>query len=735
MDFENLSNGEKIMNNKKIYISLLLVFLIALSVSAVSAEDAGDVVAVSDDSDAVAVDDSADVLTANKRIVDDNTTDAINQILESSNEGDIIDFSKFAEYDVGDTTFEINKAGLTLQGDGQTIIRGWGGPGNGIFHVTADGVTFSGIVFVDNNPDSVLTYVDDATKGTNEVKGWGIHFQKASNGLVENCSFINFNHGVRIQQQSNDVTVQNCYFTGVTNYLRNDPTVNVEKGTKAIGVMGSQRPTIKNNVFDGPVLDAISLASGCGGALVENNTFNGNSYAIYFGGASTAGTYIRNNRFVNCGAFKEFDDEGVATVSWNKLPVISIQKAAAGLEITDNEFHAIDDNVLIAAEAGNTAHGYPSEIGDINVTGNTVYKYNSDVIAQSVTLLHILSRGGDLNQTGPIDVTGNTFEGAVKAVVYWNTAWGAEDGQISAAYIPKGTLASTSIVITNIANNGTVTAVLKDLNGKEVAGEEITYTAGDVNGTVETDDEGSFSIDAPLGTPIEIVFAGTNKLSGSSINITVPAPAEQIETIVEAEANVGRYANDYYVGERGALVTGVLKDANGNPLANKTCYVAVNGAIYEYNTDHKEKNTITDENGVFGVYVNMNTANVYTYALIFLGDDDYKASFNCTRLTLNKKPVTLTAPAKTFSASASTKQIAVTMKTIKNPYDGKTYLSGGKQITLNLNGVTYTAKTNSNGVATFNVKLTTRGTYTASISFAGDKTYNTASTTTTVKIT
>ena len=725
----------KIMDNKKILISLLLVFLIALSASAVSAEDAADVVAAEDAVDAVAVDDSADVVAAdgNTRYVESPTAQGIQDVIDVSGEGDIIDLTKNPVYDVANNTIEVNVAGITILGD-QTLINGWGGPGNGIFHVSANGVTFRGIIFNDTNPNSVLTYYDDATKNANEVKGWGIHFQRAANGLVDNCAFYNFNHGVRIQQQANDVTVQNCYFTGVTNYLRNDPTVNVEKGTKAIGVMGSQRPTIINNTFDGPVLDAISLASGCGGAIVDNNLFIGNSYSIYFGGASTDGTFITNNRFWNCGAFNGTDNNG-ANVFWETLPVISIQKAAAGLEIKDNEFQAIDNNVLIAAEAGNAAHGYPSEIGNINITGNEVTKYTPDVIAQSVTLLHILSRGGDLNPIGPINVTGNTFEGAMKAVVYWNTAWGNETGAISAAYIPKGSLAPTTIAIVNLANNGTVTAVLKDINGNPVTGAEITYTAGDVNGTVETDENGEFSIDAALGTPIEINFAETNKLAGSSTSITVPAPAEQIATTVESEQVVKRYANDYNAGERGILASGTLKDANGNPLANKTCYVAVNGYIYEYNTDHKEPTTITDENGVFGVQVNLAAANTYTYALVFLGDDDYKASLNSTKIVLEKKPVTLSAASKSFKASASTKKITVTMKTIKNAYDGKTYLSAGKTITLKLNGVTYTAKTNANGVATFNVKITKKGTYTASISFAGDKTYESATAKTTVKIT
>ena len=94
---------------------------------------------------------------------------------------------------------------------------------------------------------------------------------------------------------------------------------------------------------------------------------------------------------------------------------------------------------------------------------------------------------------------------------------------------------------------------------------------------------------------------------------------------------------------------------------------------------------------------------------------------------MNPKPVTITASAKTFKASAKTKKYTVTLKTIKGASsDGKTYFAAGKKVTMKINGKTYTAKTNSKGKATFSLKITKKAKFTATIKFAGDKTYKTA---------
>ena len=130
--------------------------------------------------------------------------------------------------------------------------------------------------------------------------------------------------------------------------------------------------------------------------------------------------------------------------------------------------------------------------------------------------------------------------------------------------------------------------------------------------------------------------------------------------------------------------------------------------------------------------INMPSENSYTYALCFLGDEDYKASFAVSRLIVVKKAVTIT-PAKTsytFKTSAKTKTITATLKSTNS------YIPKGKQVTLTIAGKTYKATIGDKGQISLNIgSLTAKGTYKVDIKFAGTVTYAAAtSKTITVKI-
>ena len=216
-------------------------------------------------------------------------------------------------------------------------------------------------------------------------------------------------------------------------------------------------------------------------------------------------------------------------------------------------------------------------------------------------------------------------------------------------------------------------------------------------------------------------------------NSTIENQKEQInnlthkkDTTLVVDKTFTRAAVDTSAGEKGGMFYAILKDSDGNRLANKTVQIAINGKIYK---------RTTDDEGRAGIQVNFATANTYSYAISFQGDDTYNAApMASSKLTVTKKKTSIKASNIVFKAKTKTKKISVTLKTVKNKYDKKTYLKSGKKVTLKVNGKTYKAKINKKGVAKFTIKINKKGKYTAKIKFAGDKTYKASSKTIKIRI-
>ena len=107
--------------NKKIFLSLFLVLIIAISASAVSAADD------------VAIDDSGAIDDAilgdgdEPTPTDDRTADAIeiDNLITAAEEGGTVTLDANREYDIGNATFTITK-NITLQGQDGTVIKSIG---------------------------------------------------------------------------------------------------------------------------------------------------------------------------------------------------------------------------------------------------------------------------------------------------------------------------------------------------------------------------------------------------------------------------------------------------------------------------------------------------------------------------------------------------------------------------------------------------------------------------------
>ena len=134
-----------------------------------------------------------------------------------------------------------------------------------------------------------------------------------------------------------------------------------------------------------------------------------------------------------------------------------------------------------------------------------------------------------------------------------------------------------------------------------------------------------------------------------------------------------------------------------------------------------EKKYTTDKDGKIKVAVGSLVPKAYIAKISFAGNDNYLASSSSAKVTVKKATPKITAKAKTFKYEDKTKKYTITLK------DNMGKVMKNTKVTLKVNGKTYTAKTNSKGVATFKLsKLSKKGKYNAVITSAGNKYYKKA---------
>ena len=201
--------------------------------------------------------------------------------------------------------------------------------------------------------------------------------------------------------------------------------------------------------------------------------------------------------------------------------------------------------------------------------------------------------------------------------------------------------------------------------------------------------------------------AKLNVVQGDKANIN------RVNTTIEYKDLVTTSVNEKVDGRIGEYFSVTLKDSNGKALANKFIQIGFNGRIY---------NRTTDENGSAKLQINLFYTGDYTFAVAYLGDDAFNGSFIVAKITVKKQSAKLTSADASYKANAKTKTIKATLKSAKGN------AIPDKKITFTVNGKTYSAKTDSNGVATVKVSLSKKGTYNFTAKYAGDSGYATVST-------
>lgn len=275
----------------------------------------------------------------------------------------------------------------------------------------------------------------------------------------------------------------------------------------------------------------------------------------------------------------------------------------------------------------------------------------------------------------------------------------------------------------------TLTVILKDSDGNPISGGKLNVNINGRDSGYTTGGSGKISFNLDYNATVTVSYTDKNGLNASSTyvnTVTVNTNTVYVPVVLNRTASRIFYSNRTITAV--AKADGVsgpdfkirLLDKNGKAIVGRTVCIGFNSQI-QYMT--------TDSNGYITIELNIYSSGTFMLAMAFLGDDNYTGAFEVAKIVVNKQTPKIVASKKTFKAKAKTKKITATFKTAK----GKPV--SGKRISFVVKGKTYTATTNSKGVATVKISLTRKGTYTCVSKYAGDSTFKATSTKFIVKLT
>jgi hypothetical protein len=256
-----------------------------------------------------------------------------------------------------------------------------------------------------------------------------------------------------------------------------------------------------------------------------------------------------------------------------------------------------------------------------------------------------------------------------------------------------------------------ISVLLTNAKGSPISGVTLNVALNGVSSTITTNTNGQAVIPVdllPNNYVATISFIGNEKYEPATASAQV-----NINKIVTALASESL---TYVYGDSANLVVS-LKDIKGNPLFNEMLNIVLVG-VQPMNPTDGSGQVILPLNLVPGTHVAQ---------ISYAGSDKYTNSNINVNINVKKADTAFAAKKATFKAKTKTKKYAVTLKAGSKPV-------AGIKVTLKVNGKTFKATTKANGKATFKIKkLTKKGKYKATISFAGNDYYNAA--TKTVKLT
>ena len=646
----------------KIVPFLMVIFLVSISFACASNTDEqilvndtdtpqnGNVLSVDNDGTNINGQSDANILTDTEKKIKSKTFSELRNEIKSAEDGSTLVLLDDCSCESG---FSFDGIGIsqqiTIDGNGHTI--------NGkntarAFFIDADNVVLKNINFINGN-----------SKG----HGGGTLLIRASNTVIENCTFKNskdsyggaifMNAKTKVDNKALTGTkINNCIFESNTaeksgGAINGESSGNIITNSKFISnkaVMGGaiQLVKTKNNKF-------------------INNTFTSNSATTEAGALSLmestnelveGNTFTKNTAEKICGALDLYKGSGY-TVKNNIFDGNTAKELGGAMRLSISSYATesrIENNDIKNSQAGNGGAIY-CDSDKATFTKNTFY--NNKATSKSGGAIHINGKSNVISY--------NNFD------------------KCSAAY--KGGAICIESDSDEIMNNN-ITHCHAETGGGAiyVMGSGTTISNNNIKSNDANLNGGAIQID---GSKTKIVYNeisdNFDKSNGGALFIS---------------GNTETISSNKFISNKG--------DANSG----------TGGAIKLFGDDA----VITE---------NIFTKNIAKYgpSIFITGSNEKIAKNTYTGSTQaqqviwkhEKQNTKINAPTKTFKKSVKSKNVVITLKSAA----GKALAS--KKITLSVNGKNYAAKTNSKGQATIKItKLTKKGSFKYTVKFNGDSNFN-----------
>ncbi|MBO7719118.1 MAG: Ig-like domain repeat protein [Methanosphaera sp.] len=605
------------------------------------------------------------------------------------------------------------------------------------------------------------------TNNTATYYGGAIHGYyadiKITNSTFAGNTLVDYGGGgSAVGDYGGDITINNCTFKNNGYSDANGGAILNEEGYIKV-----TKSNFMNNVgFNGGAIsvyygdaDVISSsftnnsAEADGGAIcnyygdlnVTGSTFVKNT-ATYGGAIENVGvvlsesdplvyqgnTKINNNTFKNNTA-----DYGGAISSY-----VTLDEDYAEDE-TNNNGLVITNNILTGNHADIDGGAVLVEIGNKTTISNNVFDNNSaernggaigyygddDYDSSKITITkntftnnNATTAGAIYNQANNVNITNNTLINNPSTdnnmIVDEGENTIIADNQYTKIYTQLTLKASATTP--ELGKNVTFTATLTDSNNNKLSNQDITFTIDGKTYTVKTNANGqatrTYTANAIKTLTISAKFNGTAAYNASANSTKITVKGKYNTKLALSVSNTTPVVNTTII------ITAILTDENNTKMANQNVQLI---------TDSKNYTVKTNANGTVTQSHKVTNIGTLTITAKYNGNTSYNTSSSSVKIAVRSKSGANSKVATKITLKVSNSTPIITNNVTINATltDVNNYKLSNENITLTIDGKSYTLKTNANGLVTQTYAPTKAATINITAKYNGNTVYNTSNAT------